>query len=63
MPVIPSKFGIGAVEGGVAVSLGFLDPVESANVSLFSGQEHFPIDIGSQDPCEKAEERVVYPFL
>ena len=32
MPMISSKFGIGAVEGGVAMGLWFLDPVDYLNV-------------------------------
>lgn len=47
MPMVSSKLGIGAIEGGVAVGFWLLDPVESANVSLIPLQEHFSIDIGS----------------
>lgn len=50
MSMVSSKFGIGAIQGGVAVGLGLLDPVESANVSLISFQEHCVIDLGCLTP-------------
>lgn len=34
MPMVPSKFGIGAVEGGVTVGFWLLDPIEGVNVSV-----------------------------
>lgn len=34
MPMVSSKFGIGAVEGGVAMGLRFLDPVDGLNVKF-----------------------------
>lgn len=41
MPMVSSELGIGAVEGGVAVGFWLLDPVGSANVSLFRSENTF----------------------
>lgn len=43
MPMVSSKLGIGAIEGGVAVGFWLLDPVQSADVSLILVQEYFPM--------------------
>ena len=53
MPMVSSKLGIGAIQGGVAVGFWLLDPVESADVSLISYR--------SKNTFQTAQG--VYPFL
>ncbi len=57
MPMVSSKLGIGTVEGGVAVGLGLLDPIECVPVSLDSFQGNSPIVMRVSEPSRTVEKK------